>query len=263
MIRVIAVAGALISGLTAIGAASAQPQSAPVQRAPRDQAYYAPAWRVQPQAAPEARKTVAGQRALTEVRLVPVLMVVNAEAVVDQSGAQVLAAGTELMAMAPDGRVACTLGRQRRDALNAILMAGTDRHTCLFDEDGDGAADNYFLIRHGNNTRYYLAGRVPRLVTPIQSVPLTITPSEQATQVPRLQVRLNSTRGPSGCVLGLFVGEGDFWTQLLDWPSLAQGSVPGAFNLLGGNIEVFRCSEGSIDFALTRPFAPENIRFNP
>lgn len=98
---------------------------------------------------------------VAQARMLPASLFVLEQDFLDAGGKVAAAAGTELVGLRSELRVACAIFPPKLSGGAALMAMGADRHLCLIDENGDGAFDRYFRKQYHEAGFFNLPVKLP------------------------------------------------------------------------------------------------------
>jgi hypothetical protein len=211
-----------------------------------------------------ASRTLAPKSEVARTRMLPATMYVLDEDYLQDNGRVAAPAGTQLVLLKADGRVACPIYPPKLSTGASIFALGADRHLCLLDDDADGRFDRYFYKQRNEAGFYNLFERLPSVLKTgsggkyHRGDPAAMTPALtwvvwfEGCKVEKQRCTVSvglSVPGFSGTSMGpISVNYGRQYP--LD---VASGSA--SFEFLGSTIHVRPRDGGSAEFALDQNFS--------
>jgi hypothetical protein len=216
-------------------------------------------WRIEPQPVPPQPVSAGRYSAIAEARLLPAGLFNLREAVRDTNGIELLAAGTQLVALDSPKIVGCTMtipAIARTMKPKSSFWSKDNRYLCMIDNDKDGSFEGFFWLYT------HLLGSLQgeAFLPPVEgSISLTSYASEnvaKAINVPKLKL--------------LYVGGSRFIasprTDDSDAPLLASAGppfaptskgIPSRFYAFGGEFELLSKVNGQAVVRTIKSFDPE------
>lgn len=202
-----------------------------------------------------------GEVALT-LQLTPPALFRAARDVRDNAGNVLLPAGLQLVGLQSEARIACTIRQTERRGAEQLLFLGSLKRICLIDADGDGRFERRFLRSTNGQAFFLLRGRLSDRQQPIEPAELVALPPAATEGPPVIEVTLDrSSRADRRVLLTVAVGAAGHGFALGGRLSANASSLPAAFDLYGGRIEVSSRPDGSFAVRTLARFSASALDF--